>query len=201
VAWALLALVSDAVQLWFSLHVRNNHWMDYLFPPLSVALLLSALALWHERPVLRLMYRVAILVFGLLWAGLVLYVEDLHSFSLVGGPLNALVLLLASLGVLIIRLRSTEESLMRADWFWISVGVAMRFGSDAALQPFALLYTQRYPSLVYSALQVKAGVDVIASLLIARGILCPLPPRPSGGSSSPVASPSPSWSSPSASPW
>jgi len=193
IVWALLALAADTIGLWYALRGRNNHWLGYLYTPLGAGILILALSQWQDGALIRLVYRVAIPMFGLVWLLLVLLVENTGTFSLIAGPLNALVLLLAGIGVLVVRLQRAEGNLLQADWFWVGIGVALRYGSDVALHPFALFYGDQAPNLVYSALQVKAGLTIVASLAIAGGMLCPLARMRSGGSSSPASSPSGSW--------
>lgn len=200
IVWALLALGSDGVSLWLSHRGINNHWMEYWAVPLGTAVLLYGLSGWLPPSLLRTAYRAAIPVFAVVWAGLVLTIEHTRDFSMVTGPLNALVLLAAAVGMLIRRLQASEGPWLRADWFWVGLGVALRYGTDSAVHPFASLYVAEYPVLVVSVLKVRAGIDVVAALLIAGGMLCPSAPTPSGGSSWPGSSPPGSWSGRSASP-
>jgi hypothetical protein len=91
--------------------------------------------------------------------------------------------------------------LLRQDWFWILGGIMLFTGTGTALQPLAwYLVRVGREDLLLSAFNLKAAVDIFAFAAITWGVLCPLPPRLSGGVSSPPSSPLASWSSPSASP-
>lgn len=189
-AWALLLVVNDLTQLAFALSGRHNLGIRYLVGPVETGVVLIALSLWHGDSVARLALRVAVPVFTLIWILLVAFVERTDTFGLVTGPLQALVLLVASLGTLLLRVRTQEGGLSQEDWFWVCAGLSLWYGTSAALEPLSRLLVAEHPSVVSSAYQVKAVVDILASLIIARGMLCPIPPRPSGGSSSPAFSPS-----------
>jgi hypothetical protein len=188
VGWALLLLGNDLTQLAFALSGRHNLWLRYLVGPVETGVVLIALSLWHGDSVARLALRVAVPVFTLIWILLVALVERTDTFGLVTGPLQALVLLVASLGTLLLRVRTQEGRLSREDWFWVCTGLSLWYGTAAALEPLSRLLVAEHPSVVSSAYQVKAVVDILASLIITRGMLCPIPPRPSGGSSSPASS-------------
>ena len=199
VVWGLVLIAHDAIQLAFAVQGRHNLWLRYLAGPLEAFAVLWALSLWQGEPIGRLALRYAVAVFWLTWILLVGFVERTTTFGLVTGPLLSLVLLGASLLTLLLRVRVQEEGFLWEDWFWVSIGLALWYGSAAALEPLARLLVESQPGVVYSAYQVKAVVDIVASLAIAWGILCPIPP-PSGGSSSPASSPSPSSSRPSVPP-
>jgi len=186
--WAVLLLAYDLTQVALLRRGQHNLWLRYPFGPIEAGVVLVALSLWHGDSVARLALRVAVPVFTLIWILLVAFVERTDTFGLVTGPLQALVLLVASLGTLLFRVRTQEGRLSQEDWFWVCTGLSLWYGTSAALEPLSRLLVAEHPSVVSSAYQVKAVVDILASLIIARGMLCPIPPRPSGGSSSPESS-------------
>jgi hypothetical protein len=191
VGWGLVRLLDDGIALALALQGRHNLWLRYPFGPLETALLLVALSLWHGDSVARLALRVAVPVFALTWGLLVGFVERTDTFGLVTGPLQSLVVLSAALVTLLVRVRSQEGGLLQEDWFWVCTGLSLWYGSSAALEPLSRLLVAEHPSVVSSAYQVKAVVDVLASLILARGMLCPILPllRPSGGPSPQESSP------------
>lgn len=198
VCWVSILLVYDGVSLWTALHGIANLWTGYFVAPLEVATLLMALSYWQESHVARLAFRCAIPVFVLISVALVILVEDTTTWSLVTGPLQGLLLLAASLTTLLIRIRNQEGDLGRQDWFWICIGLALKYGASPMVDPLARLLAPTDPAIVVTAFKVKSLVDIIACIVIAGGILCPVPlRRPSSGPSSPALSPSPLSSSPS----
>src|SRR5260221_988940 len=188
VAWGLVRLLDDGIAFALATQGRHNLWLRYPVGLLEVVILLIALSLWHRDSVGRLALRVAVPVFTLTWVLLVAFVERTDTFGLVTGPLEALVVLSAALVTLLVRVRSQEGGLLQEDWFWVCVGLSLWFGSAAALEPLSRLLVETHPAVVYSASQVKAVVDVLASLIIARGMLCPILPPRSGGPSPPASS-------------
>jgi hypothetical protein len=190
VVWSLVLLSTSALLLFFALQRRNNHWVLFVSTPCRVAAILMALSCWHVDAIPRLVLRYAIIPFVLIWCLLVFKVESFDQFSLVAGPFRSLLLLTASVGTLLILVRHEEGNLLRNDWFWICAGLSLSYGTDVALEPISRLLVGTHASMVSSAYQIKMLIDIVVSLIIARGMLCPIPPRSSGGPSSPVSSPS-----------
>ena len=198
--WSLILLSTSTLMLILSLHHRNNHWVTLVSNPLRVAAILMALSCWHPEAIPRLVLRYSILPFVLIWCLLVFKVESFDQFSLVAVPFRSLLLLTASLGTLLLLVRREEGNLLRNDWFWICAGLSLSYGTDVALEPLSRLLVGTHLGMLTSAWQLKMLIDVVVSLIIARGMLCPILPRSSGGPSSPVSSPSRSSSLRSASP-
>jgi hypothetical protein len=200
VAWSVLLLVSNLASLLLALLGFNNHWLGYLFDPLLASVGLWTFSLWQTHSLPRIALRLLIPLYLLAILILTLTVEDLSRFSNITGPFTALLLLGASLYTVIVRSVSEGGSLVSADWFWISGGLALSYGSDAALEPLARLLLGTEPGLILSAYELKALINIVVSLALVRGILCPNPPLNSGGLSSPGFSLSSSSSSRSGSP-
>jgi len=190
VAWSLTLVSTSTLMLILSLQHRNNHWVSFVSNPFRVAAILMALSCWHAEAIPRLVLRYAIIPFLIIWCVLVLKVESFDQFSLVTGPFRSLLLLTASLGTLLILLRREEGNLLQNDWFWICGGLSLSYGTDVALEPISRLLVGTQVGMLTSAWQLKMVIDIVVSLVIARGMLCPIPPRSSGGSSSPASLPS-----------
>jgi hypothetical protein len=200
IAWCLVFLAGDIVQILVARSTGTNLWTTYIVAPLEDVILLFVLSVWQRNAVARLTFRVAIPVFLITWAVLVLSVENTNNFSLVAKPFQALLMAGASLYTLLARGLATGERVTQQDWFWISLGTTLYYAPTTALHPFAYVYISTRPDLVRLAYLLHAGIDIVAFILIARGMLCPLTPERSGGSSAPARSQSPSFSSPSAPP-
>jgi hypothetical protein len=200
VVWSLILVSTSTLMLILSLQHRNNHWVSFVSNPFRVAAILMALSCWHSDAIPRLVLRLAIIPFVIIWCLLVFKVESFDQFSLVTGPFRSLLLLAASLGTLLILVRHEEGNLFRNDWFWICGGLSLSYGTDVALEPLSRLLVGTQVGMLTSAWQLKMLIDIVVSLIIARGMLCPILPRSSGGPSSPVSSPSRSSFSRSASP-
>jgi hypothetical protein len=67
------------------------------------------------------------------------------------------------------------------DWFWITLGTSLFFAFRMAVPPFAALMMTTHEELARLAYVISAWIDILAYVLIARGMLCPLPQARSGG--------------------
>jgi hypothetical protein len=181
--WTLMLFVWDGASLLMAQGAQRNLWLWYVVAPLADCVMLWTLSLWQQHPVARLTYRSAIPIFVAVWIGLVVGIERTDAFSLFAFPFEGVVLLVASLYTLVSRALNEEQGVTARDWFWISLGLSLYYASGAALQPFARMLSE-HRELVTLAYQTKAWADLTASILIARGMLCPLPPVHSGGFSS-----------------
>jgi hypothetical protein len=180
----------------------NNMWVGYLFMPMTGAVALWALSHWHPPGTARLALRVAVPLFVTVSAVLTLRLEDPHTFSLVAAPFHGLVLLLAAIWTFIQLGMGETAPLLRRDWFWTVAGLMLYAGTTTAMEPAAwyLLSVERV-DLLNLAVNAKAASDILAFVAITWGLLCPVLPTSSGGSSLPPSSPLGSWSAPSASRW
>jgi hypothetical protein len=202
VVWCLLLVTSDALSLALGMQRINNLWVGYLFMPLTGAVALWALSHWHAPGTGWLALRLAIPLFVAVSAALTLRVEDPQTFSLVAAPFRGLVLLLATIWTFIHRSLAETVPMVRRDWFWTVAGLMLYAGTTTAMEPVAwyLLSAERV-DLLHLAINAKAASDILAFVAITWGVLCPVPPTSSGGSSSPPSSPWAFWSAPSASRW
>ena len=201
VAWGLAGLVFDAASLLLALRRQNNHWLSYISAPTMAVTALIALSRLQPGQLGRRLLRLVALSFVAAVIVLVVFVESVSTFSLLRGPIESLLIVAASLGTLLLLVRQEQGSLLQRDWFWICIGLALRYGGAVAIDPIARLLIGDPQPVVLSALTVKAVVDMAAYLLIARGVWCPVLPQPSSGPSSPVSLPSRLSSPPSAQPW
>ncbi|HJR35377.1 MAG TPA: hypothetical protein VJ817_10535 [Gemmatimonadales bacterium] len=201
VAWGLAGLAFDAISLYFALRGQNNHWLSYISAPTMAVTALMALS-WLQPELLgRRLLRLLALSFVAAVVILVAFVESVSTFSLLRGPIESLLIVAASLGTLLVLVRQEQGNLLQRDWFWVCIGLTLRYGGAVAIDPIARLLIGDPQPVVLSALTVKAVVDMAAYLLIARGVWCPVLPQPSSGPSSPVSLPSRLSSPPSAQPW
>jgi hypothetical protein len=199
--WCLLQVASDGLSLVLGRRGLNNLWVSYLFMPVTGAIALWAISCWHRPGTGRLTLRIAIPLFVVVSAGLTFGVEDPRAYSMIAAPFHALVLFFAALWTFMVRSLTGQARLMQQDWFWILGGLMLFTGTATAQQPIAWYLVSAGREDVFRAVfDLKAAVDILAFAAITRGVLCPLPPRFSGGASLPRSSPLASSSAPSASP-
>lgn len=192
IGWCGLLVLGELVALTLALQNRNNHWLDYLITPIAAALVLWAFSFWQTTPVATLSFRILVPLLGITWVGMVLLVEDTTTFSLLAEPFAGLLVTGGAVYTLISGAFRETGNLLKQDWLWIGLGVVLVWGSAVALPPTAHWLLSRHPELVVRVYQVRALIQIVAFLAIARGILCPIAALRSGGSSSRASSRSPS---------
>jgi len=197
VAWALIGLMIDGVMLVYALRQQNNHWMSYLAAPIEVGTLLFALSYWHRDRGRRIL-RVLAAAFVVTVIVLVAFVESLTTFSLLRGPIESILIVAASLATLLLLIRHEQGNLLQRDWFWICAGLSLRYGAGVTLGPLGRMLIGDSPAVLVSMFEVRAVVNIVSSVLIARGVWCPILPQRFYGPSPPVSLPSLSSSPPSA---
>jgi hypothetical protein len=200
-AWAGFIAVANLATMILALSNRNNHWINYLATPVAGALALWALSHWQKPSLASLSMRLAVPLLGIAWIGIVVLVENTKTFSLLAEPFAGLLVLGAATYTLISRAFTEAGNLLQQDWFWVAIGLALYSGIAVALPPTSYWLLARHPDLVVKAYEVKSALEILALLLMARGMLCPTPVSPFGGSFSRASSPSPSSSSASSSRW
>jgi hypothetical protein len=131
------------------------------------------LSFWQTGDVARLTFRLAIVPFLLVWAVLTVTMEDMSSFSRIATPMASLVGLGTAAFTLVTRSMGADEAPHCRDWLWVSGGMALYFGTAAALAPLSALLIAGAPHLVLRAYELKSVLDVFAFLAIARGVTCP----------------------------
>jgi hypothetical protein len=171
--WCAILVLADAAALWLGRHNVSNLMIFNLLSPACLAIVLWALSDWQHAELPRLTLRLAVIPFLAAWGVLAFAFEDTSSFSRVADPLASLVGLGAAAFTLVARSHSAGGPLLRQDWFWVSGGMVLYFGTAVMLQPLSALLVGDAPQLVIRANEVKSVLDVFAFLAIARGVTCP----------------------------
>jgi hypothetical protein len=202
IVWCLVLALQDAVLLVTAVRGETNLFLSYLFLPVSGAVALWTLARWQTAVTARRTVRFGIPAFVLVSVLLSLVADNPKSFSQFTAPYYALVLLVAATWTFVRRSLASEGSLPGQDWFWVLGGLMVYFGASMAIQPLtSYLYGAGRNDLLAAAFDLRAVMYILAFLAITGGLLCPVPPTFSGGSSSSPSSPSGSSSLPSARRW
>jgi hypothetical protein len=201
VVWCLLLALQDAVSLVLASANLRNLWLGHVGAPLTGAVALWMLSHWHDAGIGRLALRVAIPIFVVVSVALSALVDDPTTFSLFAAPFHALVLLMAALATFVARSLNERRRLVTCDWFWILAGLMLYAGANTAIQAviWYLLQAGRQ-DLMVAVFNLRAAFMLLAFGAIAGGMLCPLPPMPSGSPSWPRSSASGSSSGDSRSP-
>lgn len=189
-AWTSLALVAsvsgDTAQLLIGRQGINNLWVGYVSTAVTGVLVIAALAEWQvSRHARRVMYLALVVYLGVF--AMTAAFDDPTRFSMLAVPIHSIIVLLLSLWTLITNaLERREQPQIRHDWFWACLGLALLYGASSAVQPLLrILLAEGKLADMASVLYFKAGLQVVAMLLITAGMLCPVQ-APSGPSSSPA---------------
>ena len=201
VVWCVVLFVTDLAQIAVTKASGASLWTQYIITPVEDVIVLLMLSNWQRGDVARLTFRVIAPIFLVAWVLLVLMFERTDNFSVFAHPFQALVMLAATLFTLARGALEETGQVTSRDWFWVTLGLSLFFAPGTALQPFAHEVYPVRPDLVLLAFYGKAAIDVVAFILIARGMRCPPTRMPSGGSLPRRLWPPASSSSRSASPW
>jgi hypothetical protein len=162
--WCILSFVADGIQLMFSTFFGQNLWLRLIIAPAQFAVGFWALSLWQTESKPRTIMRQAIVilipatfVIALLW-------EGTRSFGDKSGPILQLALLAACV-----------YTLVSQDWFWITLGLSLYFALNVALGPVASALLSQNQAFLVQVFLFKARADILASILMTVGMLCPLP--------------------------
>lgn len=174
-AWSAFLVAGEVTTLVLALQGINNHWVNYLGTPTAAGLVLWALSGWHPslggRRVIRLLIPTALV----LWIAMIALFEDTRTFSVVAEPILGLILMVAVLSVLVARTMQETGRIRDQDWWWVGLGLLLAFGITVAFAPAAYILLQNAPNLLIRAYEVKAVLNIVAFLLIARGVLIATP--------------------------
>lgn len=171
--WCGTLVAADAAQLWMARHGVTNIWVGNVVTPIAGALVLWALSCWQTEPVARLTFRLAIVPFLAIWAALTLAFDRTSNFSLAASPMANLVCLGAAAYTLVARSRHEVGELTRQDWFWVSAGMALYFGTFSMIGPLSALFVRADAQLMTWSYEVLAVLAIAGFLAIARGVTCP----------------------------
>lgn len=178
--WCLFFFLSDIAQLAISTVSGNNLWYFTYAEPAEDAMLLWAFSSWQVKPLARIAVRVSIPLVVVAYLVLIFATGEQDTFKTISHPFRALVLLLWTAYTLLSNLAHRPEGVWGRDWLWTTLGVMLYFGLFAAIDPIVAAMDptdRRAMLLVYNA---RAFGDVVAFVLIWRGMRCPLPISSSG---------------------
>lgn len=190
--WLVTLLATDLVAWYWSnvLGRGNNLFISYAFLPLGGTAILWALAELQALPIARATVRLCIPIFWVWSLVSMLFFEDTDNFAQLSGPVLGLVALSATLFAFVTRLQVESRPVLRTDWCWLLLGLAIFFATNSTISILQAYLTARAEwDLLVRALVLKASVDIVAILSITGGVLWPSHPMSSGASSSPSRSP------------
>lgn len=173
--WSFVFFVSDILQWSISFFAGRNLWYFSFSHPIEDALLLWAYSHWQTRPEMRLTFRLAIPLLIVVSTFIAFQAGEFNTFKSFSSPFRSLILMSAVVYTLISRWMQENEPVADRDWLWTSVGVMLYFGAYVLVEPVANSLIPDQMALARLVYVIKACVDLIAYLLIWKGMRCPVP--------------------------
>ena len=168
----ILSLFANTIGWILADLVGNNMIVTYLSSPLTAVCYIWAMSDWQVSAREMRWYRRGAIGFVVVWAVLVVLVEDVRNFGLATGPVFSLTLLAIGTWTLLRRTHVIEAGpFTGSDWFWVSTGLAINGAATALSTPLGaiLIERQRY-DLFNVAWQVRAVLVTISYLFMSWGI-------------------------------
>lgn len=172
--WCVVFFVADLSQLAVSRLRYENLWLFKFINPVEDGLILWVLSFWQVKALSRIAFRVAIPLVVTTYLVIALTADDPATFQAFAGPFRGLVVLAAALFTLLTRVAHEPEQVLRRDWFWTTMGVALYYGVFVATEPIAAAIGATARDALIALFAVKALLDIVAFTLIWVGMRCPL---------------------------
>lgn len=184
-AWYAVLVLEGALAVAWARFVdrSNNLVVAQVFMPVEATLVLSALAEWQVRPLLRTTIRATIPLFWIVWTCAFFFAEGIGHYSTVSGPLLGLLVLAGALTAFITRVHHDQLPILHSVWGWVLPGLAIFFGINAtATILLSVALAAHNWNLMVNATLLRAWIYLFATLLITVGFIWPTRSRSSGSS-------------------
>lgn len=175
----LLTFVGDGVGHYIGRVTGNSLWMNSVTELTIGPMTLWAIAEWQVTYIERLMVRISVVPFLLIYGGLMFFVEDLSNFPKYTSPFLAILILGASAWTLLRRaMTNIERPLLRTDWFFVLGGLALSSATTAVSTPVgAILIAQNRMDLMIQVWTWRSIFVLLGLLAITIGTLTPPAPE------------------------
>lgn len=185
--WYALLVVECALAIaWVHfVDALNNLVLAQVSLPVEATLVLAAVAEWQVHPIARATVRITIPLYWMAWAVAFYFLEGVGRYSTISGPLLGLLVLGAALGAFVAQVQRARGPLLNTTWGWVLPGLAVFFAINAtATILMAAALAERNYSLMVNVTVLRAGLYLLATLVITWGFLWPTRLQSSGRSSS-----------------
>lgn len=176
----LVYFLSDVSQLAIAFTLGPNLWFFTFIEPVEDAILLWALSFWQPRPFTRIAVRAAIPLVAATYIGIGLVAGELGTFRTFSSPFRALLMMAITAFTLVANVQHSPERVWSQDWLWTTLGVLLYFGVLVASEPVLSAIAPTQLQLMREVLSVRAALNVVAFVLVWRGMRCPIPGSSSG---------------------
>lgn len=176
VAGALLvACLGDLVAHFIGRQTGNSIWVGSVSDMVVGPLMLFGIAEWQVTYLERLMVRISIVPFLLIYGALTVFIEDPSILPSYSTPFLNLVTLGASTWTLLrLAMQGTDQSLLGTDWFFVLGGLALVAATSAVASPIgAILLKQHRYDLMARVWELRAAFGLIGMVAVTLGGLIP----------------------------
>jgi hypothetical protein len=173
--WALVFFASDLMQLAISVLGReSNLWFFLIANPIEDGAILMAYSYWQVRPVMRSTFRVAIPLLAVATIAIAFSFGEVNTFKVASSPFRLLLIASAVSYTLVARTAVENERIWTRDWLWTSLGVILYYAAYVVVDPVSKALYPEHADLARQVYVIKAAVDVLAYLLVWKGMRCPV---------------------------
>lgn len=175
----ILTLFGDFLGHYVGRITGNSLWVNSGTELVIGPLTLWGVAEWQVTYIERLMVRISVVPFLLIYGGLLFFVEDLSTFPKYTSPFLAILILGASSWTLLRRaMTNIENPLLRTDWFYVLGGLALGSATTAVSTPVgAILVAQNRMDLMIQVWTWRSIFVLLGLLAITIGTLTPPAPE------------------------
>lgn len=178
--WALAFFASDVIQVILARTVGQNLWFFLVANPIEDAALLMAFSYWQVRPVMRLTFRIAIPLLALVTLAIAIWFGEVNTFKAASSPFRLLLLATAVAYTLVVRTSLEHDRIWVRDWLWTSLGVILYYAAYVVVDPVSRALVPEHVELARLVYVVKGVVDILAYLMVWKGMRCPAEAPSSG---------------------
>lgn len=176
--WCVLLVLFDLADVFIGKGGSNNHWTGYYTVPIEIGMTLWILAAWQPDGPWRRAYIFGIAATGAAIGAALLLTDPQQTFDVWVTPLAALFAFGAVLHTLVVRSLQSREALVRLDWFWICIGLAVFWIVQISTPALMTAFIEKHRDVVVTVLLTRSAIMIAGFVCVAWGIVCrPLPSR------------------------
>lgn len=174
--YCVLALIVGVSEIILAFHRINNHWLGYLFAPISFSLFAYILSAWQPHHVMKTGFLLTIVGYVLFWAVSIYMIEDTRTFSKLVQPVRAVLLVLLSSITMVATTKVENVSPLRHSGFWVSGGILIYFAGMAILLTMSnVLFRIGVETHRTVWVSIQTSTHLVLNIFFTMAILCRRP--------------------------
>jgi len=158
----IIMILVDMAATYLALYGHHNLWLYQILTLAEYGLLMFVLSCWQPDSRVRLVMRLSIVLYAVVWACAKYAVEDFRSMDYFTASLASAVLMGGALYTVYIMSKNPIQRIHRDPRFWILTGMLLYHGGNI----FTYAFSQKV--MVWS---IHNGLNITANLCYAGGFL------------------------------